>query len=286
MKNDFKLIISLLQNTRFKVTIIVLVLLGFMSFGYISPKMTFISGVYSVMTWDYFIMILLLLFLFNTYNIYTEFTKNYSFLIRMKDYKEFFNKVIKFIFISNLIIYLIVLIVIVLSSIINTGMNMKIDNYLFYNISNSIYLIFHLIRSYFILNVLVVFCVSIYKLIKEEIGMVITILIPILIIIKPTNIVATISAYLNIYILLDKFISIIDSITTKDDITSLNECIPSASKADDDPIIPKIVLKTIKNKFVAKLTSITLVVFIIPPYLAWYQSHPYSISTFRGTSNL
>ena len=43
MKNDFKLIISLLQNTRFKVTIIVLVLLGFMSFGYISPKMTFIS---------------------------------------------------------------------------------------------------------------------------------------------------------------------------------------------------------------------------------------------------
>ena len=63
MKNDFKLIISLLQNTRFKVTIIVLVLLGFMSFGYISPTMTFISGVYSVMTWDYFIMILLLLFL-------------------------------------------------------------------------------------------------------------------------------------------------------------------------------------------------------------------------------
>ena len=179
MKNDFKLIISLLQNTRFKVTIIVLVLLGFMSFGYISPKMTFISGVYSVMTWDYFIMILLLLLLFNTYNIYTELTKNYSFLIRMKDYKEFFNKVIKFIFISNLIIYLIVLIVIVLSSIINTGMNMKTDNYSFYNISNSIYLIFHLIRSYFILNVLVVFCVSIYKLIKEEIGMVITILIPI-----------------------------------------------------------------------------------------------------------
>lgn len=179
MKNDFKLIISLLQNTRFKITIIVLVLLGFMSFGYVSHKMTFISGIYNVMTWDYFIMIVLLLFLFNTYNIYTELTKNYSFLIRMKDYKEFFNKIIKFIFISNLIIYFLVLVIIVFSSIINTGMNMKIDNYLFYDISNSIYLVFHLIRSYFILNVLVIFCVSIYKLIKEEIGMIITILIPI-----------------------------------------------------------------------------------------------------------
>jgi len=100
MKNDFKLIVSLLENTRFKVTIIMIVLLGFMTFGTITERMTFIEGIYNVMTWDYFIMVLLFLFMFNTYNIYTELTHNYSFMIRIKDYKEFFNKMIKFIFIS------------------------------------------------------------------------------------------------------------------------------------------------------------------------------------------
>ena len=114
MKNDFKLIVSLLENTRFKVTIIMIVLLGFMAFGTITERMTFIEGIYNVMTWDYFIMVLLFLFMFNTYNIYTELTHNYSFMIRIKDYKEFFNKMIKFIFISNLIIYFIVLVIVIL----------------------------------------------------------------------------------------------------------------------------------------------------------------------------
>ena len=138
MKNDFKLIVSLLENTRFKVTIIMIVLLGFMAFGTITERMTFIEGIYNVMTWDYFIMVLLFLFMFNTYNIYTELTHNYSFMIRIKDYKEFFNKMIKFIFISNLIIYFIVLVIVMLCSILNTGMNMKIDNYYFYNIRNNV----------------------------------------------------------------------------------------------------------------------------------------------------
>lgn len=178
MKNDFKLIVSLLENTRFKVTIIMIVLLGFMAFGTITERMTFIEGIYNVMTWDYFIMVLLFLFMFNTYNIYTELTHNYSFMIRIKNYKEFFNKMIKFIFISNLIIYFIVLVIVMLCSILNTGMNMKIDNYYFYNISNSLYLIFHIIRSYFILNIVVVFSISLYKLVREEIGILIVGIIP------------------------------------------------------------------------------------------------------------
>ena len=170
--------VVLLENTRFKVTIIMIVLLGFMAFGTITERMTFIEGIYNVMTWDYFIMVLLFLFMFNTYNIYTELTHNYSFMIRIKDYKEFFNKMIKFIFISNLIIYFIVLVIVMLCSILNTGMNMKIDNYYFYNISNSLYLIFHIIRSYFILNIVVVFSISVYKLVREEIGILIVGIIP------------------------------------------------------------------------------------------------------------
>lgn len=178
MKGDFKLIVSLLENTRFKVTIIMIVLLGFMAFGAITERMTFIEGIYNVMTWNYFIMVLLLLFMFNTYNIYTELTSNYSFMIRIKDYKEFFNKMIKFIFISNLIIYFIVLVIVMLCSILNTGMNMKIDNYYFYNISNSIYLIFHIIRSYFILNVIIILSISVYKLVREEMGILVVGIIP------------------------------------------------------------------------------------------------------------
>ena len=69
--NDFKLIISLLQNTRFKVTIIILALLSFMAFGSITNKMTIVDGIYNILTWNFFIMILLFLFLFNAYNIIT-----------------------------------------------------------------------------------------------------------------------------------------------------------------------------------------------------------------------
>lgn len=179
MKNDFKLIISLLQNTRFKVTIIILVLLSFMAFGSITNKMTMVDGIYNILTWNFFIMVLLFLFLFNAYNIITETSKNYSFLIRIKNYKEFISKIIKFIFISNLIIYLIVLFLLLIISVLRTGMNFQIDSYGIYNIDNLVYLIFHIIRSYFILNMLVVILVSLYKLVKEEIVVILSGILPI-----------------------------------------------------------------------------------------------------------
>ncbi len=178
MKNDFKLIISLLQNTRFKVTIIIMALLSFMAFGYITKEVTLINGIYDTFTWNFFIMVLLFLFLFNSYNILTELTRNYEFLIRIKNYKEFFSKIIKFIFVSNLIIYLIVIFLIVIISILRTGMNTRIDLIEYYNISNLVYLIFHLIRSFFILNMIVVVLMSLYKLTKEEIVVIIAGLIP------------------------------------------------------------------------------------------------------------
>ena len=136
MKNDFKLIISLLQNTRFKVTTMIIILLFFMSLGNIINNMTMINGIYSTLSWNFFIMVLLFLFIFNTYNIYIELVKNYSFLIRIKNYKEFFCKIIKFIFISNLIIYLIVLFLVLVASILKTGMNTKIEILNNYNIFN------------------------------------------------------------------------------------------------------------------------------------------------------
>lgn len=179
MKNDFKLIISLLQNTRFKVTIIILALLSFMAFGSITNKMTIVDGIYNILTWNFFIMVLLFLFLFNAYNIITETSKNYSFLIRIKNYKEFISKIIKFIFISNLIIYLIVLFLLLIISVLRTGMNLQIDSYGIYNIDNLVYLIFHIIRSYFILNILVVILVSLYKLVKEEIVVILSGILPI-----------------------------------------------------------------------------------------------------------
>lgn len=179
MKNDFKLIISLLQNTRFKVTIIILALLSFMAFGSITNKMTIVDGIYNILTWNFFIMVLLFLFLFNAYNIITETSKNYSFLIRIKNYKEFISKIIKFIFISNLIIYLIVLFLLLIISVLKTGMNLQIDSYGIYNINNLVYLIFHIIRSYFILNMLVVILVSLYKLVKEEIVVILSGILPI-----------------------------------------------------------------------------------------------------------
>ena len=179
MKNDFKLIISLLQNTRFKVTIIILALLSFMAFGSITNKITIVDGIYNILTWNFFITVLLFLFLFNAYNIITETSKNYSFLIRIKNYKEFISKIIKFIFISNLIIYLIVLFLLLIISVLRTGMNLQIDSYGIYNINNLVYLIFHIIRSYFILNMLVVILVSLYKLVKEEIVVILSGILPI-----------------------------------------------------------------------------------------------------------
>ena len=179
MKNDFKLIISLLQNTRFKVTIVILALLSFMAFGSITNKMTIVDGIYNILTWNFFIMVLLFLFLFNAYNIITETSKNYSFLIRIKNYKEFISKIIKFIFISNLIIYLIVLFLLLIISVLRTGMNLQIDSYGIYNINNLVYLIFHIIRSYFILNMLVVILVSLYKLVKEQIVVILSGILPI-----------------------------------------------------------------------------------------------------------
>lgn len=167
MKNDFKLVVSLLQNIRFKVTILILIILLAMAFSSISSQHDIIKGIYHIMTWDYFIMILLFLFIFNTYNIYTELIRNYSFLIRVGNYKEFYKKMIKFTLISNLILYLIVIFLVVFSSIIKTSVDYKIYNFNDYNISNLVYIIFYLIRSYLILNILVIIMIGLYRLLKD-----------------------------------------------------------------------------------------------------------------------
>lgn len=167
MKNDFKLVVSLLQNIRFKVTILILIILLAMAFSSISSQYDIIKGIYHIMTWDYFIMILLFLFIFNTYNIYTELIRNYSFLIRVGNYKEFYKKMIKFTLISNLILYLIVIFLVVFSSIIKTSVDYKIYNFNDYNISNLVYIIFYLIRSYLILNILVIIMIGLYRLLKD-----------------------------------------------------------------------------------------------------------------------
>lgn len=167
MKNDFKLIVSLLQNTRFKVTILIIVVLSFMAYSSILPKFDVIEGIYQIMTWDYFIMILLFLFVFNTYNIYTELIRNYSFMIRIGNYKEFYKKMIKFTLVSNLILFLIVMFIVAFISTVKTGINFKIYDFNDYKVSNLIYIIFFCIRSYLILNILVIIMISIYRLLKE-----------------------------------------------------------------------------------------------------------------------
>lgn len=167
MKNDFKLIVSLLQNTRFKVSILILLILSFMAYSCILPKFDVIEGIYHVMSWDYFIMVLLFLFVFNTYNIYTELIRNYSFMIRVGDYKEFYKKMVKFTLVSNLILFLIVMFIVVFLSIIKTGVNYKIYSFNDYKVSNLAYIIFFSIRSYLILNILVIIMVSIYRLLNE-----------------------------------------------------------------------------------------------------------------------
>lgn len=109
MKNDFKLIVSLLQNTRFKVSILILLILSFMAYSCILPKFDVIEGIYHVMSWDYFIMILLFLFVFNTYNIYTELIRNYSFMIRVGADKSLSISNVRILFISFIRNFFIVL---------------------------------------------------------------------------------------------------------------------------------------------------------------------------------
>ena len=77
MKNDFKLIVSLLQNTRFKVSILILLILSFMAYSCILPKFDVIDGIYHVMSWDYFIMVLLFLFVFNRKQVKNELEKRF-----------------------------------------------------------------------------------------------------------------------------------------------------------------------------------------------------------------
>lgn len=178
MKNDFKLIISLLQNTRFKITVIIIALIFFMALGTITNNMTMVDGIESTLTWNFFIMVLLFLFIFNAYNIFTSLTKNYNFIVRMKDYKEFYFKTIKYISVSNLILYIIVMLLILIASILKTGMNTGTSMLDTYNVSNAIYMIFHIIRSFLILNTHVILLVSLYKFLKEEVIAMISGLIP------------------------------------------------------------------------------------------------------------
>lgn len=99
----------------------------------------------------YLILGLFLPLLITTVNIYNIFNNNYFLSIRLSSKKEKMKELLKNILYSNSIMFLIITVILLIGLNLTCASNLEfMDNYQFYNIPNIIYIIFYIVRLYFI----------------------------------------------------------------------------------------------------------------------------------------
>lgn len=168
--SDFKY----LSNTQgFK--FIILAMVGLALFGtlYISyPINGYIPAFLQILGNPYFQMMFLFIILYSSFQTYYNFDKNISYIIRLRDKKSYLKQLIECSIKNNIIIYIIQLGVIIIFLNFLYGRNLVIEPMFDYSISNIMYLMFFIIKSFIIYSVITIFNILFLKIFPSSIAII------------------------------------------------------------------------------------------------------------------
>ena len=155
-------------NTElFKIIFLMIIFISFYSVLSCGFDMKYIDKAFYCITGDYEIILLLLVILLNTFNIYKITNSNVSYILRLRKKKKYLIEIIKNIVVSDSIVYIVYIIsCVIFLNLFSQKINIEIlENY---HVPNIVYLFFLTIRNYIILMIISVFSFLSMKLFKKE----------------------------------------------------------------------------------------------------------------------
>ena len=160
----YLLITSLIINIVYTLNI----LFNNLSFNYL-------ESLYYISTNAFYILFFLALILINTINTLHIFNKNTFYIIRFHSKKEYYNSLIKNVFLVNSIFYFINMILLITMCNLIFGSTFVITNWQQYNVINIVYIIFHFVKCLIIIEIITTLFPIIYKA-YGRIGMIVYLL--------------------------------------------------------------------------------------------------------------
>ncbi len=172
MKNKLKL---LKENMKFNVNsnqfrLILLLILCFNLYGtaYLATNLTYLDGMINIITNGYYVVSLIGLVLLNTINTFDKFEKNDFYILRFKDRKMYLKQLIINVLMSNTILLVMNLVVLIIGLNLFASSKFVISNFLDYSIPNIVYIIFYLLRLFFIIQIIAIINVCLLKIINNK----------------------------------------------------------------------------------------------------------------------
>lgn len=137
---------------------------------------SYIDSLFSFFTWSYYLLILQLCVFISVNTTISQFEKNGALIIRFKNHKEYLKELFKRVVRNTLLVFIVNLIVALLILNLIRGFNIGIGIMDRYNISNVLYLMFYLVRTYIIILLNALVFLYIMKNTNKNIGIVLCLL--------------------------------------------------------------------------------------------------------------
>lgn len=158
----------LLLDYRFKLIIMFMLCFNFIGSIYFAYNNRYLEGFLAIFTNIYYVATFFALTLFNTLNTYNMFEKNTYYIIRFDNRKEYLIQLIKNVITSNTIIFIInILVSFIFLNFF--GGKLVIKNYMNYNVSNILYVIFYISRFLILSSLISIINTCLLKLIDSKI---------------------------------------------------------------------------------------------------------------------
>lgn len=170
------LIINYINSNKIITCISLLILYNFTMTLFYAPNEYLVNGFLKIATNNIYICILSLIFLTCTFSTMINCDKSHYLIMRMNSKKDYFIHQLKYSLFIYIIIYLSNLII--LFTFLNLfSKGLKIENYLDYNISNIIYIIFTIVKHFVFYGFIVTFFIFLIKFLNKKVALFFTILI-------------------------------------------------------------------------------------------------------------
>lgn len=171
LSNFYNIVNYIMSKEKFKMIYLIAILICIYGAFFISAgnKIGVVDGMLICFSFIWFNIAIIFLFLLNTFNICSVFNDEFDFLIlRLKSKKNVIKQIIKYTFIINMLLFVMVLVIVFSFMLIAKFGNLGIKNGK-YDILNAVYLLFYLARYIFVIIFLAILNSLLYYKINNKI---------------------------------------------------------------------------------------------------------------------
>lgn len=168
MKYEFENFKYMISSEIFKLILLFIIIATLYGTFYLTLGSGYVSGFLTMISNGYYNMLIFIIILLNTINLYKIFEKNNLYIIRFKTKKEYLKKLISNTLFSNGLILLLIYIFAIIGLNVFCSSSSGIGVIEKYNMINWIYLIFYIIRSFVLIQIISVINILLLKIIDSK----------------------------------------------------------------------------------------------------------------------